>query len=148
MLPYIDVFLLAPFPSGRVAMEYDCATARSHLTLLFKRLGLLRQKHKGCWAGATVLEHLGMVVDTELMKVFATEDKMSHARSISKNLLGISSQNARLVLFGTFQSFCGVFVSLSLALSLAWYYTRPLYTNLFISSLQREDRALSSQRRF
>lgn len=107
-------------PSVRVVTEEDRAIARSGLTLLFKRLGFVLHKQKGFGAGATVLEHLGIVLHTGRM------------RSISKNLLGSSNRNARLVPFGILLSVCSVCLSLSLALPPVRYYMRSLCTDLAI----------------
>lgn len=119
-------------PSVRVVTEEDRAIARSGLTLLFKRLGFVLHKQKGFGAGATVLEHLGIVLHTEWRKVLVTEGNMWRMRSISKNLLGSSNRNARLVPFGILLSVCSVCLSLSLALPPVRYYMRSLCTDLAI----------------
>lgn len=146
ILPYLDDFLLAPSPPGTIASASDCKTARARLSKLFSDLGITRHPTKGCWKGSTTLEHLGMLLDTSQMRVFVTEEKMARVRTLAKRILAISTRNARLVPFDMLRSFCGVCVSLTLAVPLARFYTRAMFTDLSIETKRGEERGQSSQR--
>jgi hypothetical protein len=65
VLAYLDDFLVGP-SLGRAATARDCRRAFRVLDQLLHRYGLTRHPTKGVWgSGATRLEHLEFVVDTE-----------------------------------------------------------------------------------
>ena len=126
----MDDFLLAPSRSGRAATADDCALARTRLDRLFRRLGLAWHPEKGFWAGAQQLDHLGARVDTVAMRIRVADDKVQRVRRLARRLTTLAHRNRRLVPVAVVRSFCGVCVSLSLALPLARFYSRSLYFDL------------------
>lgn len=69
-LAYLDDFLLAPSSPGVVSTKAHCASAAARVDKLMKSLGLTRHPSKGVWTGATVIEHLGVKIDSVEMKFF------------------------------------------------------------------------------
>lgn len=136
VLPYIDDFLLAPSPAGRVTTEKDGGEARSRLERLFQRLGLRRHATRGCWAGSRQVDHLGVHIDTEAMKVYLSEAKRRKMLRLSKEFLILVQRNWRLVSLEKLRHFCRVAVSLTLAVPLERFYTRSLYFDM--SRTERE----------
>lgn len=144
VLPYIDDFAAAPSPHGTAATTEDCTAAGIYLDGLFARIGIVRHPDKGCWAGTRHLEHLGMLIDTEKMRVFVTDKKIERVRALAKKILVLAQRNRRLVSLDLLRHFCGVCVSLSLALPLARFYTRSIYFDMSLAEKktaenQRED---------
>lgn len=82
-LPYVDDFLVAPSPFGTVATREHVSAAKSAFARLMRRLGLRRNPEKGCWEVAQVIEHLGMVINTRNMKIFAQYRKIKRVREMS-----------------------------------------------------------------
>jgi hypothetical protein len=130
LLPWIDDFLCAPSSGSRPATGRDCRKARNRLTVLFRALGIARHPDKGCWTGTQKIEHLGVLLDTRAMRVYATDRKVARMRALAKELLLSAQRNRRLVSLAKLRHFCGVAVSLSLALPLARFYTRSLYWDM------------------
>lgn len=83
-----------------------------------------------------MLEHIGVVVDMERMKVFVTDRMMERVRVLTKKLLAVASRNYRLVPYNVLRRFCGVCVTILLALPLDSFYTRSLYSDM--NMLERE----------
>lgn len=133
LLPWIDDFLCAPTDGRRPATKRDCRKAGAVLDVLLDKLGIRRHESKGCWDGATRLEHLGFLLDTEQMRVFVTDAKVAKMRQLSQQLLLSVQRNRRLVSAAKLRHFCGVAVSLTLALPLARFYTRSLYWDASIA---------------
>lgn len=131
VMSYIDDFAAAPSPHGTVATAEDCRAAGASLDALFARLGVIRHTSKGCWTGSQQLEHLGMFLDTVSMRVYITEGKLAKVRSLAKKLLLLAQRNARLVPLELLRHFCGVCVSLTLAVPR--FYTRSLYFDMSLS---------------
>lgn len=144
VLPYIDDFLVAAAPAGRPATEEDAAKARAVVSDLFNRLGLVRKVGKGCWEGSRTIDHLGMHIDTEAMRVFVANRKVLRVRQLSKQILLLAQRNRRLINRDLLEHFCGVCVALSLALPLARFYTRSLYFDM--AGARMEERGQSPQR--
>lgn len=136
VMAYIDDFAAAPSPHGTTATFVDCKKAGEYLEALFGRLGVVRATEKGCWEGTKKLEHLGMLVDTEAMRVYITDGKLEKVRGLAKKLLLSAQRNARLVPLELLRHFCGVCVSLSLAVPLARFYTRSLYFDMTLVEKQ------------
>lgn len=61
---------------------------------------------KGCWTGSRVLEHLGMVIDSEQMCAFVW--KVEQLRALAKKLLLLAQRNRRLVPLQLLRHFGGV----------------------------------------
>lgn len=105
----------------------------------------MRHPDKGCWGGSRKLDHLGVHLNTEGMKVYIAEKKVEKVRALSKKILLLAQRNRRLVSLDLLRHFCGVCVSLTLALPLARFYTRSLYFDMALA--EREERGPSPQRR-
>jgi hypothetical protein len=97
VLPWIDDFLCLLTDGRRPATGRYCRRARIRLDALFGELGITRHPDKGCWDGAQVLEHLGVLIDTHKMRVFVTERKVLRMRNMAKELLLCAQRNRRLV---------------------------------------------------
>jgi hypothetical protein len=66
-----------------------------------------------------VVEHLGVLIDTRQMRVFVTDRKVNRMRKMAQEILLCAQRNRRLVPLGKLRHFCGVAVSLTLALPMA-----------------------------
>lgn len=97
VLPYIDDFLVPPSPPGRAASEADCVRAQERLTVLSRRLGVVRHPDKGCWRGAQSIHHLGIHLDTVAMRVYVSAEKVDHIRALATRILLMAQRNRRLV---------------------------------------------------
>jgi hypothetical protein len=93
LLPWIDDFLCAPSDGSRPATGRDCRRARSRLEVLFAKLGLTRHQEKGCGERTTKIEHLGVLLDTTEMRVYATDKKVERMKSLAKELLLSAQRN-------------------------------------------------------
>lgn len=127
VLPYMDDFLLIPTPYGVKSGLADCKSARSRVDKLLCRLGLRRHPEKGEWNGSTVVDHLGVRVDTISMRFTVLPHKVEHVRQLAKALLNQVRSGRRWVSVSKVQTLCGTCASLSLALPWARFYTRSLY---------------------
>ena len=145
VLPYIDDFLIAASPPGRAATEADAKKGREVVSGLLDALGIVRKVGKGCWGGTRTIDHLGMHIDSRAMRVFVSEKKVDRVKRLSKKVLLLAQRNRRLVARQLLEHFCGVCVSLSLALPLARFFTRSIYFDL--AGAVREERGQSPQRR-
>lgn len=139
VLPYVDDFLIAPSPPGRVAGEEDCERARKELGRLMRRLGLWRHPEKGEWTGSRQIDHLGVRLDTAAMKVYVTDEKVRRVRKMAAKLLALAVRNRRLVPTALVKSFCGTAVSLMLGLPLARFYTRSLYFDMVLAGKRERE---------
>ena len=140
LLPWIDDFLCAPTDGKRPATSRDCRRAGRKLDDLFRSLGIVRHESKGCWVGSQRLEHLGFLLDTAEMRVFVTDAKVAKLRKLAKELLLSVQRNRRLVSAARLRHFCGVAVSLTLALPLSRFYTRSLYWDLSLAEKHAASR--------
>jgi hypothetical protein len=136
VLPWIDYFLCAPTDGHRPATGRDCRRAGKRLDVLFRELGLTRPPDKGCWKEAQVLEHLGVLPDTRQTGVFVSDRKIQRMRKMARDILLCAQRNRRLVSLGRLRRFCGVAVSLTLALPMARFYTRSLSWDLSLAGLR------------
>ena len=127
VLSYLDDFLLAPSVAGVVSSPHHCLLASHFVEDLLHRLGLLRHASKGNWVGTTEIEHLGVRVDSVAMKFFIAPRKLTKVRGLAKKLLKQVRFGKRWVQRDSVARFCGVCVSLSLAMPWARFYTRSLY---------------------
>lgn len=130
VLAYLDDFLLAPTPFGTPSSSRACAAARKRVAALMRSLGLRRHPHKGEWEGATRVEHLGVLVDTETLRFTVTPRKRRKVRDAAEKMLRTIRFSRRWVSHSMVSSFCGLCVSLSLAMPWARFYTRALYWDL------------------
>lgn len=97
VLPNIDDFLVAAAPAGRLATEKDPSRARAVVRDVFNRLGLVHKVGKGCWEGSRAIDHLGMHIDTEVMRVFVADFKVWRIRQLSENILLLAQRNRCLI---------------------------------------------------
>lgn len=130
VMPYIDDFLVISARVGRVAQESDVTDARIRVTRLIKRLGITRKVGKGCWEGSRKIDHLGVHIDSEKMRVYVSDAKVSRVQDTARKLLRQAHRNRRILPADTIRRSCGVCVSLYLALPLALFFTRSLYFDL------------------
>jgi hypothetical protein len=114
----------------------DCRRAGKRLDVLFRELGLTRPPDKGCWEEAQVLEHLGVLLDTRQMRVFVSDRKIQRMRKMARDILLCAQRNRRLVSLGRLRHFCGVAVSLTLALPMARFFTRSLCWDMSLAGLR------------
>lgn len=97
----------------------DCAMEKRKLGILMGRLGIVKHEEKGEWEGSRQVDHLGLRIDTDAMRVYVTARKVRHVKSLARKIIIIDQRNRRLVPLKLLRHFCGVCVSLSLALPLA-----------------------------
>jgi hypothetical protein len=73
------------------------------------------------------LEYLGVLIDTQKMRVFVTERKVLRMRRMAKELFLCAQRNRRLVSTEKVRHFFGLAVSLTISLPMTRFYTRSLY---------------------
>jgi hypothetical protein len=127
---YLDDFLICPAKAGRIASVRDCRRATHTIEKLLSSLGLARHPTKGEWNGSTRAEHLGYVIDTVSMRFYVAPRKIVKVRDFARAILRQAQQGRRWVSSERLRSFCGVCVSLSLAMPFARFYTRNLLDDL------------------
>jgi hypothetical protein len=132
ILPYIDDFL-SGFLRSAQRHKRDFWRAGRRIEALLVWVGLTRYPEKGCWKGSQQIEHLGVLMDIVRMRVFVTDGKVRKMRRLAREFLECAGRNRRLVSHAELRHFCGVAVSLTLALPLARFYTRSLYWDMLIS---------------
>lgn len=88
------------------------------------------ERVQGFCRGNLVIDHLGMVIDTNQMEVFVQDRKTRRVREIASKLRRGSSLNRRVVSTSSLRRFTVVCISLMHAMPLARYYTRAIYTNM------------------
>ena len=139
---YLDDWLIAP-RGGKAATKADCLRASSKLDHVMGVLGLARHPTKGVWGeGAQELDHLGFRLSTLTGLFTVTEKKQSRMKRMAGKLLRQASQGRGIVSASMLASFCGMAVSLTLAVPLARFYSRSLYNCLTYAKREREgDRA-------
>lgn len=86
------------------------------------------------------MEHLGVVVDSQRMRFEVAPRKMRRVKEMSAALIRQSNVGRRYVPAGRLRSFCGVCVSLSLAMPWARFYTRSLYDALSRGKMDKRGR--------
>lgn len=129
-LVYLDDFLLVPSPYVFLCTKEHCTKAQRRIDRLLATLGIERHPTKGCWEGATQLEHLGVVVDTVKMTFTVTPRKRKRVHKAARGILRAMRVSNRWIDTSTISSFCGTCVSLSLAMPWSRFYTRALYFDL------------------
>lgn len=83
-MPHIDEFSLEPSPHASVSTEEDCAKASVNLGGLLLRLGLVRHEIKGCRESTQQIEHLGMLIDTEKMRMYSSDKNVKKVRVLAQ----------------------------------------------------------------
>jgi len=130
VLAYLDDFLIAPNRHGAVATNRDCRRAACRIDELMTSLGLTRHPSKGEWEGRQVIEHLGVIIDSVRMKFFVAPRKVAKVQSLAGKLLKEVRNRRRWVTKKALTHFCGVCVSLTLAMPWARFYTRSMYWDM------------------
>lgn len=102
-------------------------------------LGLQRHPEKGLWEGSRQIDHLGVRLYTERMRVFVTGGKVKRVRGMAKKIMSIAQRNLRLVPATLVWRFGGVCVSLGFSLPLALFYTHSLYFDLSLRNKQERE---------
>jgi hypothetical protein len=146
VLPWIDDFLCAPTDGRRPATGRDCRRECSRIDAIFGALGLTRRPERGCWEEAQVLKHLGVLIDARQMRVFVTDRKVQRMRRMAQEILICTQRNRLLVTVGKLRHFCGVAVSLTLALPMVRFYTRSLYWDMSLAGFSAGERGQSHAR--
>jgi hypothetical protein len=139
VLPYLDNFLICPVKAERVASMRDCQRATQLIDKLLSSLGLTRHPTKGEWVGSTRVEHLGCVIDSDRMRFYIAPRNFAKVHGIARAILRQARQGRWWVSRDRLRSFCGVCVSLSLAMPFARFYTRSLFDDM--TRRPRESRA-------
>lgn len=130
VLAYLDDFLVAPSSHGVVSSSEHCKAGRIVIQSIMDELGLKRHQSKGEWQGSTRVEHLGVIVDSARMHFHVAPRKVEKVRGLAAQLLKAVRFGRRWVSPKVVEHFCGVCVSLSLAMPWARFYTRALYWDL------------------
>lgn len=130
VLAYLDDFLISSSRFGVVSSQRDCAEAAKLIDVLLHQLGLERHPTKGCWTRTTQIEHLGVHIDSVSMRFLVAPRKLEKVRSLATKLLREVRFGKRWVSHGALAHFCGVCVSLTLAMPWARFYTRSLYWDM------------------
>ena len=127
MLVYLDDFLIAPTRHVVESRIGHCTRAKKTIEKLMRQMGLTRQPTKGEWTESTLVEHLGVTIDTMKMSFYIAPRKVEKVQDLAKLLLSSVWSGRRLVKVRTRHHFCGVCVSLTLAMPWTRFYTRDLY---------------------
>jgi Reverse transcriptase (RNA-dependent DNA polymerase) len=130
VLAYLDDFVICSVKAGRVVSMRDCRKATQVLDKLLSSLGLTRHPTKEEWVGSTRMEHLGCVIDSDRMRFYIAPRKIAKVHGIARAILRQARQGRRWVSSDRLRSFCGVCVSLSLAMPFARFYTRSLFGDM------------------
>lgn len=75
MHAYLDDFPVAQASYGTTAGSQDFQDARKRIAELTARMGLQPYTEKGEWIGATCVENLGVMIDSEAMKFYVVPRK-------------------------------------------------------------------------
>jgi hypothetical protein len=135
-------FQICSFNAGRVASMRDCRKATHVIDKLLLSLGLTRHPTKGEWVGSIRVEQFRCVIDTDRMRFYAAPGKMTKVHGFARAILRQARQGRRWFSRDRLRSFCGVCVSLSLAISFARFYTRGLFDD--VTRRPRESQASRS----
>lgn len=127
VLPYMDDFALTPDLPNSVTREQATA-ARAAAMRLFARLGLHVHPRKGEREGTKTLEVLGYVVDTDRCLVLLPPRRLQAVVGAAHSLLQAATRDRRWVRTRALQRMCGLAASCSLAVPLARYRLRSLYS--------------------
>lgn len=115
---------------GVVAGPTKCATDSAPIDKLMNGLGLKRHPKKGERKGSTVVDHFGVWVDTESMKLTILPHKAKQVCKLAVNLVWQVFLGRRLVNFNALRFFSGTCVLFSLALPWARFHTRSPYWDM------------------
>ena len=124
VLPYLDDFLFV-FSSREQALA-GSVWVRDVLDFL----GLSHHPRKCIWEPSQRLQHLGLVVDTELGTFEVPSDKLKKLKRMAIDLRVTAKKNRRLVLKSDLAKFCGFAQSVKLAIPPAQLFLRELYDDI------------------
>lgn len=130
VLSYIDDFLVAPSQPVRASNERDVSAAHTRISRLMYRFGITQNVRKRCWEGSRQLDHLGVHIDSNKMRVYSADSKATRVQEMARKIIRQAQLNRRIIPTNTIRRFCGVCVSLYLTLSLARFYNYALYFDL------------------
>lgn len=146
VLAYLDDFLVAASLQGKASSSEDCRRATLAIDDLTGTLSLLRHPKKGCWKGSTLIEHLGVAIDSVAMRYFVTPRKVEKVQLLAKRLFRDVRHGPRWVSRKALEHFCGVCISLSIAMPWARFYTRSLYWDMSKKNRHGERRSREGTR--
>jgi len=127
VMPYMDDFgISVDQPSPLTADE--ATAARAYVVALFRRVGLHVHPTKGQATGTTRLEILGFVVDTVRQLLILPPERRRKPVGSAHSLLRAAAADRRWVRTRALQRFCGRAASAALAIPLALYRLRSLFT--------------------
>lgn len=144
VLAYLD-FLIAPSLPVIVAGLGDCADVKVIIDGLLRQLGIIRHPEKGEWSGSQELTHLGVEIDSKDLRFRVAPYKIVKVQKMASDHLRKARFGRRWVGTRALSHFCGVCVSLSLAMPCARFYTRSLYWDMTGKSDRRGRCRLSHQ---
>lgn len=124
VLPYLDDFLFC------LESAEEAEQAAKYIDNLLLSLGLRRNRTKGSWLPVQRIEHLGFAIDSLTMLFKVTERKETRVRTFARELMALAQRRTRRVPVRMLSSFCGVAVSLWLAVPEARLRTRALFDAL------------------
>lgn len=90
----------------RASTRTDCGVARRRLDNPFLSLGLRKNTNEGDWFLAKKLDHIGVYIDKEEMKVHVIESKIVRIRRMVKEILLLAHGHQRLLALGLITSVC------------------------------------------
>jgi hypothetical protein len=123
VLAYSNDFLICPVKARRVSSMRGCRKPTQVIDKLLSSLGLTRQQTKGEWVRSTRVEHLDCVMDSNRMRFYLGPRKIAKVHGIPRAILRHDRQGRWWISRDSLRSFCGVCVSLSLAIPFARFYT-------------------------
>jgi hypothetical protein len=106
---------------------------------LLSSLGLTLHPTKGEWVECVQVEHLGSVIDSDRMRFYIAPRKIAKLHGILRSILRKAQQGWRWVSRDRLRSFCGVCISLSLAMPFFRFYAKSLFDEM--TRMPRDGRA-------
>lgn len=127
VMPYMDDFAATMAQTAPVT-EAKATAGRVRVVALLERLGLHVHPTKGATVGTTTPEILGCVLDTRRCLVLLPAHRRKRIVGAAHFLLRATCTDRRWVRTRALQRFCGLAASASLAVPLARFRLRALYS--------------------
>lgn len=127
VMPYMDDFAATMAQTAPVT-EAKATAGRVRLVALLERFGLHMHATKGATVGTTTFEILGCVLDTRRCLVLLPAHRRKRIVGAAHSLLRATCTDRRWVRTRALQRFCGLAASASLAVPLARFRLRALYS--------------------
>lgn len=127
---------MTPSPMGAVSTLSHCRSAKKEAQFQMDHLGLRRHPTEGDWGGGTKVEHLGVIVDSVHMHFYPMPRKIEKILGLAAKLLNSVRFGRRWVNPKIVEHFCGVCVSLTLAMPWERFYIRALYWEISVTRLR------------